>query len=342
MTSTWLRATSCHDQKLKNGRGSKPFAFGSRFAIYKRWNIFIGIRRKMKRREMIKMKRQLGNTGYQVFPVVYGGIVSMLDGQSPSDRYVSWAIERGVNYFDVAPSYQDAEEKLGNSLKPYRKDVYLACKTGCRLAKEAEPEMLNSLKTLHTDYFDVYQMHGLSSVEEVEQAFGPGGVMEMMVRLKENGVARKLGITCHSEAAALKAISLYPFDTVLFPFNWHMHMGHGMGGELMRVAKERGMGVLAMKQLVERAWMEGESRDEFPKSWCKPISARDTQLRIAAMKYALQLGADTLVPPGNFECFSFEVEHIEECLSQPLNDAERRLLEERLLRVKDHPFFSAD
>lgn len=285
------------------------------------------------------MKKQFGNTGFEVFPVAYGGIVSMQDGQELSDRYVAWAVEKGVNYFDVAPSYGDAEEKLGNSLKPYRKNVYLACKTAHRFVKDAQPEMENSLKALHTDYFDVYQMHALSSVEDVEQAFSAGGVMEMMVKMKEQGIARKLGITCHSEEAALKAMSLYPFDTVLFPFNWHMHMGHDMGSRLMQTAKERNMGVLAMKQLVERAWMEGESKEEYPKSWCKPFSADQTRLRLAAMKYVLDMGADILVPPGNFECFSFEVEHIEECLAAPFNENERMLLQTHYETVKDHPFF---
>ena len=285
------------------------------------------------------MKHLLGKTGYEVFPVAYGGIVSMKDGQTLSDRYVAYAVDHGVNYFDVAPSYGDAEEKLGNSLKPYRSGVYLACKTEKRLAKDAEVEMANSLKTLHTDHFDTYQMHGLSSVEDVETAFGPGGVMELMVRMKEQGITRRLGFTAHSEEAALKAISLYPFDSVLFPFNWHMNLAHGMGNRLMKTVKENGMGVLAMKQLVERAWYPGEARDEFPKSWCKPISAGDTALRLAAMKFAYSLGADILIPPGNFECFSFEVEHAEECLNSPLTDEERQLLETRLEAVKAYPFF---
>lgn len=285
------------------------------------------------------MKKQFGNTGYEVFPVAYGGIVSMQDGQELSDRYVAWAVNKGVNYFDVAPSYGDAEEKLGNSLKPYRKDVYLACKTAHRFVKDAQPEMEKSLKLLHTDYFDVYQMHALSSMEDVEQAFSAGGVMEMMIRMKEQGIARKLGITCHSEEAALKALSLYPFDSVLFPFNWHMHMGKNMGSELMRTAKERGVGVLAMKQLVERAWREGEARDVYPKSWCKPFCADQTQLRLAAMKYVLDMGADLLVPPGNFECFSFVVEHIEECLANPISVEERELLAVHYEAVKDAPFF---
>src|SRR5574341_219164 len=74
-------------------------------------------------------KRTLGKTGFQVFPVVYGGIVSMNDGQEASNNYINWAIDRGVNYFDVAPLYGDAQEKLGHSLKNHRKKVYLACKS---------------------------------------------------------------------------------------------------------------------------------------------------------------------------------------------------------------------
>ena len=76
-----------------------------------------------------RIKRKLGKTGYDVFPVVYGGIVSSRDGQAASNNYVAWALDRGINYFDVAPSYGDAQEKLGISLKPFRKENYLACKT---------------------------------------------------------------------------------------------------------------------------------------------------------------------------------------------------------------------
>ncbi len=289
-------------------------------------------------------KTMLGKTGYEISRVVYGGIVSMQDGQENSDRYVKWAIERGVNYFDIAPSYGDAQEKLGNSLVPYRRDIYLACKTGQRMRKEAEEEMRRSLAMLHTDYFDVYQMHGISSTEDVDRAFGKGGVMELMTEMKKNGIARRLGITAHSEAAALKCLELYDFDTVLFPFNWHMNMAYGMGNRLLRAAKERGMGVLCMKSMIERAWIgEEEKRStRYPKSWCKPFDTEtQTDLLTAAVKYALSLGVDAIVPPGNFEHFRFAAERIDDLLASPLSDGERGLLEAHLELVKDRPFFSA-
>jgi len=285
--------------------------------------------------------RKFGKTGFDISAVSYGGIVSMDDGQSASDRYVAWAIEQGVNYFDVAPSYGDAEEKLGNSLIPYRSRIHLACKTAERLKADAERELLQSRKLLHTDHFDVYQLHGLASMEEVETAFGPGGVMEMVSTLKQRGIASNIGITAHSEEVALRCLELYDFDTVLFPFNWFMNMEHGMGSRLIKAAKERGMGVLAMKAFIERKWESKEEREAsaFPKSWCKPIDVEDTAFGVAAMKYALSLGVDTLIPPGNYASFSFAVDHIEECLREPFSDADRLLLEKKLETVRGKEFF---
>ena len=296
-------------------------------------------------------KRTLGKTGYQVSAVSYGGIVSAAsysdytfdgDGQAASDSFVSWALEQGVNYFDVAPSYGDAQLRMGQSLAPHRKEVYLACKTGQRKRAEAEKEMVESLKLLHTDYFDTYQLHALSTMEDLKIAFGPGGVMELLVEMKEKGIARKLGFTAHSEDVALKALELFDFDSVLFPFNWHMHMAHGMGSRLLKTAKEKNVGVLCMKSMIERAWDDGDTaaRQKYPKSWCKPIDEeQEPELLLAAVKYALSLGVDTIIPPGNFGHFKFGVEHIDQALAEPLSVDEKKLLKDRLVTVKDRPFF---
>ena len=129
--------------------------------------------------------KTLGKTGFEVSAVTYGGIVSstILDDrpmepfeQTGSDRQVAWAIEQGVNYFDVAPTYGNAQEMLGNSLKPYRSGIHLACKTEERLRKNAQPLMEESLRLLQTDHFDVYQMHALKTMEDLDLAFGPDGV----------------------------------------------------------------------------------------------------------------------------------------------------------------------
>ena len=294
--------------------------------------------------------RLLGRTGISISAVSYGGIVSagVYDGvgypelgQTSSDRYVAWAVDRGVNYFDVAPTYGNAQEQLGNSLKPYRNRISLACKTARRDRAGAQAELSESLRLLHMDHFDVYQLHAISSLEQVEAAFAPGGVMELMRDAKEKGIAARIGFTAHSEDAALRMLELYDFDTVLFPFNWFMHMAHGMGARLIRAAKARNMGVLCMISLIERRWDSDEERraSRFPKSWCKPIDTDDEPFGMAAMRYALSLGVDTLIPPGNFPSFSFAVEHIDACLDAPYSEADRALLERRLNLVRGREFF---
>ena len=283
-------------------------------------------------------KRALGNTGYQVSTVVYGGIVSMNDGQEASDRYVAWAMERGVNYFDVAPTYGDAEEKLGRSLIPYRKGVYLACKTTQRMKADAEKELKRSMELLHTDYFDVYQLHSMTTPEDVDKAFSKGGIMEMVVRLKQEGVLRKVGFSAHSEQAALRLLELYDFDTALFPMNWMLDRNEGIGRALAKKAKEKGVGLLGMKSFIERAWKDDAEKAAYPKSWCKPFDVDQKKLRVAAMKHAIEMGSNVLVPPGNFENFSFMVEHADEAL-QPLTDAERQMLDNHFKQVAVYPFF---
>ncbi len=292
--------------------------------------------------------RPLGRTGIDISAIAYGGIVSagFYDGvrypeldQAASDRFVGYAIDHGVNYFDVAPSYGDAQLQLGNSLRPWRARVHLACKTACRDRAAAEKELEESLARLHTDAFDVYQLHAVSSMEDVERAFAPGGVMELMRDAKEKGVAAHIGFTAHDEDAALRMIELYDFDTVLFPFNWFMHMAHGMGDRLLKAARARNMGILCMKAFIERKWDGDAERasSPYPKSWCKPIDVGDAVFGTAAMRYALSLGVDALVPPGNFPSFRFAVEHIDECLETPGPDM--ALLQEKLEAVRGKEFF---
>nr|MBC8191083.1 aldo/keto reductase [FCB group bacterium] len=115
-------------------------------------------------------KRKLGKTDEYLSIVGFGGIVLTDEEPENAKQIVATAVEeRGINYFDVAPSYGNAEERLGPALEPYRDSVFLACKTGKRDAKGAEEELHQSLKYLRTDHFDLYQFHGVSSMEDVEK-----------------------------------------------------------------------------------------------------------------------------------------------------------------------------
>jgi len=283
----------------------------------------------------------LGKTGLYISEVTFGGIINTDEAPEDARRYVDFAIERGVNYFDVAPAYGNAQERLGPALAPYRKDVYLACKTEKRDAPGAKEELLNSLKVLKTDHFDVYQLHAIATGEDVRKAFGEGGAMETFLWAKKEGLIRNIGFSTHSEDAALKALKMYDFDTVLFPFYFAMGINIGWGDRISDAVKNTNTGLLAMKTLIHRAWLKDEDRAPYPKSWCKPFFPEQAELAVAAMKYGRSKGACTLIPPGNFHHFTFMLDHIAECES-PLTEREWALLRAEAEAVKAYPIFQPE
>src|SRR5574341_1928125 len=155
----------------------------------------------------------------QLSIVGFGGIVVIGQAQTDANREVARAFDRGVNYFDVAPSYGggEAEEKLGIALQPYREKSFLACKTMRRDAKGARQELENSLKVLRTDHFDLYQLHAMGGMEEVDTVLGAGGALEAFMKAREDGKVRFLGFSAHNEEAAMRLLDKFPFDSVLFP-----------------------------------------------------------------------------------------------------------------------------
>ena len=123
-------------------------------------------------------RRKLGKTGEELSIVGFGGIVVMNNSQSFANNIVAEAVDRGINYFDVAPSYGDAQARLGPALEPYRKNVFLACKEEDWTKDGCAKLLEESLRLLRTDHVDLYQFHGLTKMAELDQIFGPNGAME--------------------------------------------------------------------------------------------------------------------------------------------------------------------
>jgi len=160
--------------------------------------------------------------GIELSSIGFGGIVVIGMEQDTANRVVAESFERGINYYDVAPTYGDgeAEEKLGKALQPFRKKVFLACKTQKRDTRGAQEEMEISLKRIGTDYFDLYQFHAVKTLDEVKQILGPGGALETFEKAREKGIIRHIGFSAHTVEAALALLDGYNFDSVLFPFNF--------------------------------------------------------------------------------------------------------------------------
>lgn len=120
-----------------------------------------------------------------------------------------------------------------------------------------------------------------------------------------------------------------------------MHMQHNMGEKLRQEVKRRGIGFLGIKSMIEKAWTPEERyASKYPKSWCKPFEVgKDDEILLAALKYAVSLGEDILVPPGNFEHFSFALEHLDEIFDKTITKQEEEQLQERLSEVRAYPFY---
>jgi predicted aldo/keto reductase-like oxidoreductase len=241
-------------------------------------------------------KRILGKTAEELSIIGFGGIVVKNETAVDASRYVSTAIDRGINYFDVAPEYGNAQEMLGPALKPYRGEVFLACKTHEMTAEGAERELKDSLKKLRTDYFDLYQMHQVTTLDEVDKIMSPGGAFEFFIRAKEKGLVRYLGFTAHSEEAALAMMDIYDFTSILFPFNWAIWFKDNFGPAVLKAAKEKGIGILALKAMAKGIWQK-DDRGNWNKCWYEPHD--NFEEASLALRFALSLPVTSAVSPSN-------------------------------------------
>lgn len=191
--------------------------------------------------------RRLGRTGPARFIVGLGGI--SLVGMEPAEAValVNAAIDAGVQHLDVAPTYGDAQKKMGEVLKDRRKEVFLSCKTTARDAEGAKRELETSLRELQTDHIDLYQFHALDRFEDLEKVLQPEGALTTFLRARDEGVVRYLGVTGHHIETHQQTISKMNLDTVMAPLNFRTY--HAMCGPegLIAMARKRGMGVVAIK-----------------------------------------------------------------------------------------------
>jgi predicted aldo/keto reductase-like oxidoreductase len=249
--------------------------------------------------------RALGKTGEKLSMLGFGGVVVMNATAEQAAANVRRAIDSGVNYFDVAPTYGNAEDMLGPALAPFRKDVFLACKTQKRTKNDALAELESSLTKMRTDYFDLYQHHAVTKKADVETIFGPGGAMEAFEAARKAGKARFLGFSAHSVEAAMALMDGYAFDTLLFPFNYAIWHAGGFGPQVMAEATKQGMGILCLKSMAKGPWPDGSER-RYKKCWYEPVD--DPREAEKALRFTLSHPVTAAIPPGDEGLFRMALE----------------------------------
>jgi aryl-alcohol dehydrogenase-like predicted oxidoreductase len=247
-------------------------------------------------------RRTLGKTGEQLSIIGFGGIVVMNEETGAASNIVAEAVDRGINYFDVAPSYGNAQERLGPALAPYRKNCFLACKTEGRMKDDSRKQLEESLRLLKTDHVDLYQFHALTKMTELDRVLGPGGAMETMEAARKEGKIRYIGFSVHSVETALAALDRYNFDTVLFPVNWVLFSQANFGPQILKRAQQKQMGILALKGMAKTTWTAGQKENHpEPKCWYQPAGYPDEAA--LGLRWTLGHAITAAIPPGDEKYF---------------------------------------
>ncbi len=196
-------------------------------------------------------KRRFGKTGVELTLIGQAGGRFELAGMEDAKAVVRRAYELGVNYFDNAPSYWrgNAEEVFGAVLPPWRKEVFITTKTTERKRAGAEKELEASLRRMKTDYVDLWQVHAVTTREDLDAIYGPGGAIEAFEAAKKAGKCRFIGVTAHFDPhILLEAIRRYEgYDTILMPLNVADPAYLSFEKIVLPEAVRQGLGIQGMK-----------------------------------------------------------------------------------------------
>lgn len=230
--------------------------------------------------------RRLGRLGHRSSVVIYGAASLDPVPQDVADASVAEALDAGINHFDVAADYGDAEVKLGASIPEIRDRIFLATKTGRRDRESAWAEINRSLERLRTDHVDLIQLHAVCDPDELDRATGTGSALEAAIRARDEGMANAIGITGHGHQAPathLEALRRFSFDTVLTPWNYVLATDSRYRDDFDRLAAEtvrQDVGLMVIKAAARRNWTEWPSADgSDPRThttWYEPLTEQST------------------------------------------------------------------
>jgi predicted aldo/keto reductase-like oxidoreductase len=232
-------------------------------------------------------------------------------------------LEHGVNHIDVAPSYDNAELRLGPWLEKHRDKFFLGCKTQLRGREDAHEELHRSLERLRVDRFDLYQLHAVTTMEELDKCLAPGGALEAILKARDEGLTRYIGITSHglqAPAVEMAALERFEFDSVLFPLNFKLWSDPTYQRDttaLLQATSERDVGTMIIKTFARGPW--GEQQQQHYHTWYKPFDKAETIEQ--ALRFTLSQPVSGAISAGDARLLPMILDAAERF--QPMSDAEQ-------------------
>lgn len=270
-------------------------------------------------------KRRFGLTGHMSTVAIFGAAGFSQVSQVEADRVMELVIESGINHIDVAPSYGEAELRIGPWMRRERSRFFLGCKTQERTRAGAWTELRGSLERLQTESFDLYQCHAITTMEELDAVTSKGGALEAFVEARQQGLVRYLGITGHgvdSPRIYLEALRRFDFDSVLFPLNFVQmanpeYRRHAEA--LVAACKAKDVGTMIIKSITRGPWGE---KPHTATTWYEPFE--DFEHIQQGVNFALSYEVTGLCTAGDTRIFPLMLKACENYT--PLTAAEREAM----------------
>jgi aryl-alcohol dehydrogenase-like predicted oxidoreductase len=247
--------------------------------------------------------RRLGKTEHASSVIAFGTYAIGTVSQDEADRAIEYALARGINHFDVAPTYAEAELRLGSYLKRNpRPDLFIGCKTNQRGKREASEELHRTLERLGRDKFDLYQLHAVGTKADLDRAMGPDSAMEAIQEARDEGLVTHIGITGHgwdAPATHTEALRRFDFSTVMTSCNLFMAQDPtfiASWRELLALCQYKDVGIHVLKATARAAWGD---RDRTHQTWYEPFTDPEDVKR--AVAWALNQPVATLCSAGDLD-----------------------------------------
>lgn len=218
--------------------------------------------------------KPFGRTGHTSTRVIFGAAAFSGASQEVADRTMEQVLAWGIDHIDTAASYGDAEIRLGPWMPEYRDRFFLATKTGERKVGPAYDEIQRSLERLQTDHVDLIQLHNLVDESEWQTVYAPGGALEAVVRARDEGLARFIGVTGHGVTVArqhLRSLEQFDFDAVLLPYSYVLVQNPQYAAdfaELSAVCAERNVAMQTIKGITRAPWGDATPNTT---TWYQPL-----------------------------------------------------------------------
>ena len=247
-------------------------------------------------------KQPFGSSGHVSTRAIFGSFCLSQADQDAADQVLATLLEYGINHIDTAPSYGDAELRVGPWMKHYREQFFLATKTDQLTYQDAREQFQRSLDRLQVDRVDLLQLHNITDVVRREIAMRSGGALDFLVEARDKGLARYIGITGHGILAPkmhLQSLARFDFDTVLLPCNYLIMQNPNYRADfdrLLSYCRQHEIAVQTIKSTARGLWGD---KPRSHNTWYEPLS--DEGAITTAVQWVMGVSGIFLITTGDMQ-----------------------------------------